>query len=177
MINFYFSRKDFEGGYRLLDLFNDIYKDSWFEDEFVLDMIKDVDKSLSVVPGIFKSEYLGNFTAKELSGGIKSLLILLHQEEFKPFVKDEGCKIVLSTALFGSNCISWLLEISKKVDINLQFVHFLEFPLDVKFDGYAPELDVKISNKIDLIGAAFSSEAFTLRRNKYEVIETSEYDY
>ena len=83
MINFYFSDKDYEDNYFLLYEFDEYYKDKWFEDSFVIDMIKDIDKSNPVVPGIFNSEWLGNFTAKELSGGAKGLLIYLYKDEMK----------------------------------------------------------------------------------------------
>ena len=78
MINFYFSDKDYENNEMLLGLFNWEANNSWY-DELAEKIINDVDKTEVIAPNVFKSEYWGTFSQRDLSGGVKMLLCLRHQ--------------------------------------------------------------------------------------------------
>ena len=77
------------------------YEDSWLETELAKRMIKDVDKSEVVGPHLIQSPVLGPISPRELSGGVKTLLLLAF---------DNSGKIFNATAC-GDNCAKWILEI------------------------------------------------------------------
>ena len=174
MINFYFSDKDYENNEILLGLFNWEANNNWY-DELAEKIINDVDKTEVIAPNVFKSEYWGTFSQRDLSGGVKMLLCLRHQEQLieagieKPFT--------IASTMFGDNCTKWIVEISKEVDVNIKMKHALNFPEDIEFDGYAPEFDTKVSNWHDLMGLYISSKADELMTNKYGTYENPIYDY
>ena len=56
--------------------FKNTYKEEWLTDDFSKEMIKDVDKSTVVSSRIIDSPVLGAITPKELSGGLKALILI-----------------------------------------------------------------------------------------------------
>ena len=89
----------------------------WLEDQMVRDMIKDVDKSEVIEGRNIESSVLGAITPKELSGGVKALILMLFQPEYEYY----------GTAC-GDNCSKWILEIAEKHDLTLSFTHIMKFP-------------------------------------------------
>lgn len=64
--------------------FKNTYEDEWIMDDFSRQMILDVDKSVVISPRIIDSPVLGGITPRELSGGVKTL-ILIHRIPDKIF--------------------------------------------------------------------------------------------
>ena len=56
--------------------FKNTYQDSWITNERSKAMIKDVDKSTVIAPRIIESPVLGAITPRELSGGVKTLILI-----------------------------------------------------------------------------------------------------
>ena len=56
--------------------FKNIYLDSWFEDEFARRMIKSVDGAVVLGDGLIQSRVLGKIAPTQLSGGVKTLLLI-----------------------------------------------------------------------------------------------------
>ncbi len=56
--------------------FDNVYEDEWIEDPFVKEMIQDVDSSTVISAHIIESPILGPITPKELSGGVKVLILI-----------------------------------------------------------------------------------------------------
>ena len=168
MINFYFSDKDYENNEMLLGLFNWEANNSWY-DELAEKIINDVDKTEVIAPNVFRSEYWGTFSQRDLSGGVKMLLCLRHQEQ----LIEAGVKepFTIASTMFGDNCTKWIVEISKEVDVNIKMKHMLKFPKDLEFDGFAQEFGVKVTNWRDLILLTGSDEAERLMTNKYGTYE------
>jgi hypothetical protein len=79
-------------------------------------MIKDVDKSIVVGPHIIESPVLGAISPRELSGGVKTLILIN---------KDAGKIFNASTC--GDNCAKWLLEMGKDRDIVINLRHLMDF--------------------------------------------------
>ena len=104
------------------------YEDSWLETELAKRMIKDVDKSEVVGPHLIQSPVLGPISPRELSGGVKTLLLLAF---------DNSGKIFNATAC-GDNCAKWILEIAQNKDLTISLHHSVNFG-----DG---EYDIKILN-------------------------------
>lgn len=101
------------------DYFDDTYEPEWFEDPFVREIIKIIDKSDVICEhksiNIY-NEILGNIPPQNLSSGCKGLILLL---------KDE---IAINGDRLGDNCIPFLLKISEKKDCEISLGHIPKFP-------------------------------------------------
>ena len=73
------------------------YEDFWLESELAKKMIKDVDKSEVVGPHLIQSPVLGPISPRELSGGVKTLLILAYEKAEKYLMQQHA----VITALNG----------------------------------------------------------------------------
>ena len=96
--------------------FNNVYEDEWLEDNFVKEMILDVDSSKVISPHIIESPVLGAITPKELSGGVKVLILMLKDDSF-----------VYNMSNCGNNCAKWILKIAEKKDLTVYLQHILRF--------------------------------------------------
>ena len=56
--------------------FKNTYQDEWITDDLSVEMIKDVDKSDVIGPRLIESPVLGAISPKELSGGVKTLILI-----------------------------------------------------------------------------------------------------
>ncbi len=103
--------------------FDNVYEDEWIEDEFVKKMIEDVDHSVVVSPHIIDSPILGAITPKELSGGVKVLILMLKDDSF-----------VYNMSNCGDNCAKWILKIAEKKDLVVYLQHIMHFeePFEIK---------------------------------------------
>lgn len=82
--------------------FDNVYEDEWIEDPFVKEMIQDVDSSTVLNTHIIESPILGPITPKELSGGVKVLILMLKDDSF-----------VYNLTNCGNNCAKWVLKIAE----------------------------------------------------------------
>ena len=174
MINFYLSDKDYEDNTVLLDIFDWEADNSWY-DELAVKIINDVDKTEMIAPNVFRSEFWGTFSQGHLSGGVKMLLCLRHKSNF--ISKGIPEPFTIASTLFGDNCTKWIVEISKEVEVNIKLRHYIEFPHELEFDGYAPELDMPIRNRRDIAKLYLDERAKELMNNKYGTYENPIYDY
>ena len=82
MLNIYFgemTENDFPNYvYNTSVYFDNTYLDSWITDDFSKKMIKDIDKAVVLGPSTIDSKALGVIPVKQLSGGVKTLLLLQH---------------------------------------------------------------------------------------------------
>ena len=93
------------------------YEDAWLETQLAKDMIQDIDKSKVVGPHLIQSPVLGPISPRELSGGVKTLLL---------FAFDESGRIFNATAC-GDNCAKWILKIAEKKDLTISLHHSMNF--------------------------------------------------
>jgi hypothetical protein len=96
--------------------FDNVFEDEWMEDELVKEMVLDVDKSKVLYPHVIESPFLGPITPRELSGGVKVLILLL---------KDDSWMYNISNC--GDNCAKWILEIGKQKDLTVYLEHHMYF--------------------------------------------------
>ena len=96
--------------------FKNSYQDEWITDELSVQMIKDVDKSVVMGPHMIESPVLGAISPKELSGGVKTL-ILIHKDKTKIFNASTG----------GDNCAKWLLRLGEMDDVLINLRHIMDF--------------------------------------------------
>ena len=95
---------------------------------------KDVDKSEVISPNHIESPVLGGMTAKQLSGGVKTLLLALNKPE-----------LFLNASTGGDNCAKWLLEIGKINNVKVNLGHIMEFG-DDGFEFYCENTGTVIHN-------------------------------
>ena len=62
--------------------FDNVYEDEWIEDDFVKKMIQDVDHCTVISSHVIDSPILGAITPRELSGGVKVLILMLKDDSF-----------------------------------------------------------------------------------------------
>lgn len=113
--------------------FDNTYEDDWITNELSVQMIKDVDKSDVVGPHLIQSPVLGPISTKELSGGVKTLMLLTFDESGKVF----------NASACGDNCAKWILEIAKDKDLTINLRHIMNFGDD--------EFEAKIVNTGDVV--------------------------
>ncbi|MCI6004792.1 DUF4869 domain-containing protein [Blautia sp. HCP3S3_G3] len=97
--------------------FDNQYEDEWITDALSRQMILDIDKSDVISSHIIESPYLGAITPKELSGGVKTLILMAN---------DESGSIFNATAC-GDNCAKWILEIANRKDLIITLHHGMRF--------------------------------------------------
>ena len=62
--------------------FDNVYEDEWIEDSFVKEMIQEVDHCTVISSHVIDSPILGAITPRELSGGVKVLILMLKDDSF-----------------------------------------------------------------------------------------------
>lgn len=108
------------------------YEEEWITDLFVKDMILDVDKSKVINGGVIDSPILGKISPLELSGGVKTLILVKFNTEK-----------IFNVSTCGDNCAKWLLEIAKYEDRTVNLHHLMDFG-----DG---EIEVEILNTGEVV--------------------------
>ncbi len=96
--------------------FDNVYEDEWITDAFVREMIQDVDSSTVISPHIIESPILGAITPRELSGGVKVLILMLKDDSF-----------VYNLSNCGNNCAKWVLKIAEQKDLTVYLQHMIRF--------------------------------------------------
>ena len=101
MLNIYFGEME-EAIYNPAVYFKNTYDPEWFETELARKMVEDIDHSNILSSECISSPVLGQIPPERLSGGVKTLLLILNEPD----------KIFNASAC-GDNCAKWLLEIGK----------------------------------------------------------------
>lgn len=92
--------------------FDNTYEDEQITDELSREMIRDVDRSEVIGAHLIESPVLGPISPKELSGGVKTLILMALDDKEQIF----------NASACGDNCAKWILKISrmKNLTINLR---------------------------------------------------------
>ena len=97
--------------------FDNRYEDEWLTEELSVAMIRDVDHSEVVSAHLIESPVLGPISPKQISGGVKTLLLMAF---------DSGDKVFNASAC-GDNCAKWILKISQTKDLTINLRHIMNF--------------------------------------------------
>ena len=100
MLNIYLGKMD-EAIYYPPTYFDNRYEDEWITEELSVEMIGDVDRSVVVSSHLIESPVLGPISVKELSGGVKTLMLMAFDDSGKIF----------NASACGDNCAKWILKI------------------------------------------------------------------
>lgn len=112
--------------------FKNTFEESWMTDDLSKEMIKNVDKSTVISPRIIDSPVFGSIPPRDLSGGVKTLILIGH-------VPDR----VFNASTCGDNCAKWLLKMGEDRDITINLRHLMDFG-----DG---EFTIRILNTNQLV--------------------------
>jgi hypothetical protein len=123
MLNLRFGATD-KTIYNVSSFFDARVKNEWLNDQFVKDMVKDVDNSDIVKDRYIESKVLGAISPRELSTGVKGLILMEYMPENEYY----------GTAC-GDNCAGWILKIAERKDIFLAFNHLMRFPQPFRIKG------------------------------------------
>lgn len=98
--------------------FDNTYLDSWLMDDYSKRMIKSIDRATILSPNAVESKALGVIPVTQISGGLKTLLLLQHDHSK-----------IFNVTTCGDNCAKWVLDIAKhyKGDLTINLRHLMDF--------------------------------------------------
>jgi hypothetical protein len=109
---------DVEGAvYHPPTYFDNQYEDEWITNPLTVKMIKDIDKSDVVGAHLIQSPVLGPISVKEISGGVKTLILVAFDNKGKIF----------NASACGDNCAKWIVEIGRDKDLTINLHHVMDF--------------------------------------------------
>lgn len=103
--------------------FDGIYENSWFTSDFAKRVTEEIDNVTYFGKGdVFISEEYGALSARDLSSGVKALLLLAN------------CPgMIVSGDRMGDNCVHFLLELATTRDIAITLCHIMLFKEPFEF--------------------------------------------
>ena len=113
--------------------FDNTYEDELITDELSREMIRDVDRSEVIGAHLIESPVLGPISPKELSGGVKTLILMALDDKEQIF----------NASACGDNCAKWILKISRMKNLTINLRHIMDF-------GEEP-MEAKILNTGDMV--------------------------
>lgn len=116
MLNIFLGNMD-ESIYFPPVYFDNRYEDEWITEKLSVEMIKDVDQSVVVGPRLIDSPVLGPISVKELSGGVKTLILMAFDDSGRIF----------NASACGDNCAKWILYIAEKKELTINLRHLMNF--------------------------------------------------
>ena len=105
--------------------FDNVYEDEWITDPLTVEMIRDIDKSDVIGVHLIQSPVLGPISTKEISGGVKTLILMAFDDSGKIF----------NASACGDNCAKWMVEIGKGKDLTINLHHLMDFSSVGAFDA------------------------------------------
>ena len=112
--------------------FKNTYEPEWFETELAKQIVREVDDSEVLSSECIQSPVLGQIPPERLSGGVKTLLLILNEPEK-----------IFNASTCGNNCAKWILEIGKREDVIVNLRHIMDFGDN--------EFEIKILNKNQIV--------------------------
>ncbi len=131
MLSIYFGEKD-KIAYGPL-WFKHSYRLEWFQDPFIREMIEEVDHSKYITGGVIDSPVLGPISPEQLSGGVKTLIMIYEMPE-----------LIFDATSCGPNCAHMLLEIGRKKDVTVNLRYCMPM------EGLEP-FEIRIMNTSEIV--------------------------
>lgn len=130
------------------------YEDEWITDPLTVAMVKDIDKSDVIGPHLIISPVLGGITLREISGGVKTLILIAFHDDSKIF----------NATSCGDNCAKWLVEIGKRKDVMVTMHHIMSFRGIGDFEIKIANTGKIVHNMDELLREEYLSELQLLKR-------------
>ena len=117
MLNIFFGPMQ-QAIYDTSGYFNNVYLDSWLDEDFSREILRAVDKGVVLSNHAVETKALGIIPVTALSAGAKTLLLMDHMPD----------KIFYASTC-GDNCAPWILKIAKRhqEDITINLHHIMDF--------------------------------------------------
>lgn len=141
MLKIYFGDMD-KAIYNTEIYFKNDYDPEWLNDPVVKEMVLDVDNSVVLSSGAIDSPVMGVIPPTSLSGGVKTLILILKEPEK-----------VFNASNCGDNCASWLLRMGNERDVTVNLRHIMDFG-DEAFEIYVMNDNVVVTNMMELLKTA-----------------------
>ena len=125
--------------------FQNQYRDDWLTKPLSKEIIQDVDKSEVVSANLIDSPVLGAISPKELSGGVKTLLLMANDKSGKVF----------NASTCGDNCAKWILKIGQEKDLTINLRHIMDFGQE-PFEARILNTDTIVHNMSEFVYIAGS---------------------
>lgn len=139
MLNIYLG--DMENAvYHPPTYFDNRYEDSWITADLTRQMVLDVDKSEIKSAHLVESSVLGPISVRELSGGVKTLILMAFDDSGRVF----------NASACGDNCARWILEIARHHDLTINLRHIMDFG-DAPFTAKILNNDTTVHNMTEFI--------------------------
>ncbi|MCR5219243.1 DUF4869 domain-containing protein [Treponema sp.] len=124
--------------------FDNTFQDKWITSDFGKEIIKDIDKSKVISGHVIESPYLGAITPTDLSGGVKTLLLMAFDNSK-----------VFNASTCGNNCAKWILKLGLKKKLVINLRHVMDFGHD--------DFKIKITNTGNIVHnmREFVAESFS----------------
>lgn len=116
MLSIYFGNMP-EAIYHPPTYFDNTYEDEWLTNPLSVKMIADVDKSTVIGTHLIESPVLGPISPKELSGSVKTLILMAFDENGRVF----------NASVCGDSCSKWILQIAENKDLTINLLHIMDF--------------------------------------------------
>ena len=113
--------------------FKNTYEPEWLTTDLARKMIKDVDDSDVLSGECINSPVLGQIPPERLSGGVKTLLLMMNEPEK-----------IFNASTCGDNCAKWILEIGERIDLTINLRHMMSF-------GRNTEFEIRIKNGGEIV--------------------------
>jgi hypothetical protein len=97
--------------------FDNRYEDVWIINPLSVQMIKDIDQSDVVDARLIQSPVLGSIPVKDISGGVKTLILMAFDQSGKIF----------NASACGDNCAKWIVKLGKEKDLTINLHHVMDF--------------------------------------------------
>lgn len=131
MLNIYYGDME-EAVFNTAAYFKYDYEDEWITDSFVREMILDVDGSTVLDSGVIDSPVLGKIPPVQLSGGVKTLILVkYHQDK------------IFNASTCGDNCAKWFLKMAEHEERTINLRHLMDFG-----EGF---FDIRILNTDEIV--------------------------
>lgn len=116
MLSVYLGQME-EAVYHPPTYFDNQYEDEWITDPLSIEMIKDIDHSDVISAHLIESPVLGPISVKEISGGVKTLILMAFDTSGKVF----------NASVCGDNCARWILKLGQEKDLTINLRHIMNF--------------------------------------------------
>lgn len=119
-------------------------KQAWITDPLTVAMIKDIDRSDVVGPHLIQSPVLGPISTKEISGGVKTLILMAFDKSGRIF----------NASACGDNCAKWIVKLGKKKDLTINLHHVMDFSAVPEFEALLLNTGVVVRSYEDYLEEA-----------------------
>lgn len=105
--------------------FDNRYEDEWIINPLSVEMIKDIDNSDVISTHLIQSQVLGAIPVKDISGGVKTLILMAFDKSGKIF----------NASACGDNCAGWIVKLGKQKDLTINLHHVMDFSKVTDFEA------------------------------------------